>query len=201
MKSLYNFGYKYFRMPWDTGPREELVQIVESGRIKPCKAIDLGCGTGSNAVFLAQHGFEVTGVDFAPSALVKGRKKADAAGVKVSFVVDDLTNLREVNGTYDFLVDYGALDDLTPANRSRYVESVLLITHPGSQFLLWCFEWPLRWWERLGRSVSIGAISLEPGEADERFGGHFTIERIAGTEKPSYKNWPPGFAAYLMTRK
>ncbi len=188
-------------MPWDMGPREELVQLVEDGRIAPCKAIDLGCGTGSNAVFLAQHGFDVTGVDFASSAIEKAKKKANTAKVEVDFVVDDLTNLREINGTFDFLVDYGVLDDLIPNNRDRYVQNVLPLTHPGSRFLLWCFEWPLRWWERLLRSISIGAMSLEPGEADRRFGEHFFIERIAGNTEPDYKSWPPGFAAYLMTRK
>ncbi len=201
MKLFYQLGYKYFRMPWDMGPREELVQLVESERITPCRAIDLGCGTGSNAVFLAQHGFDVTGVDYASSAIEKAKRKATSAKVAVEFVVDDLTNLQNISGTFDFLVDYGALDDLTPNNRDRYVKNVLLLTHPGSRFLLWCFEWPLRWWERLVRSLSIGAMSLEPGEADKRFGEHFLIERIAGNTEPDYKSWPPGFAAYLMTRK
>ncbi len=201
MRFLYQLGYRYFRMPWDMGPREELVQLVESGCITPCGAIDLGCGTGSNAVFLAQHGFDVTGVDFAASAIDKAKQKANTAKIDVEFVVDDLTNLREIHGTFDFLVDYGAVDDLTPNNRDRYVQNVLPLTHLGSRFLLWCFEWPLRWWERLIRSISIGAMSLEPGEAQKRFGEYFVIERIAGNTKPDYKSWPPGFAAYLMTRK
>ncbi|NIN65924.1 MAG: methyltransferase domain-containing protein, partial [Anaerolineae bacterium] len=81
-KRFYEFGYRYFRMPWELGPREELVGLVESGRIAPCRAIDLGCGTGSNAIFLAQHGFEVTGVDFAASAIEKARRRADSCGVK-----------------------------------------------------------------------------------------------------------------------
>ncbi len=200
-KPLYELAYRYFRMPWETGPREELVELVESGGISPCRAIDLGCGTGSNAVFLAQHGFEVTGVDFVSSAIAKGRRKAEAAGVRVEFVVDDLTNLRKVKGTFDFLVDYGALDDLTPKDRDRYVQNVLPLTHPGSQFLLWCFEWPLRWWERLVRLTRLGAMSLQPGEAERRFGAYFVIERVAGSTEPDFRRWPPGYAAYLMTRK
>lgn len=111
-KPLYEFAYRYFRMPWETDPRVELVELVESGRIPPCRAIDLGCETGSNAIFLAQHGFEVTGVDFVSSAIVKARRKLEAAGVRVDFIVDDLTNLQKVNGTFDFLVDYGTLDDM-----------------------------------------------------------------------------------------
>ncbi len=55
------------------------MQLVESRRVAPCRALDLGCGTGSNAVFLAQHEFDVTGVDYATSAIEKARQKADAA--------------------------------------------------------------------------------------------------------------------------
>jgi SAM-dependent methyltransferase len=200
-KLLYELGYRYFRMPWDMGPREELVELVESGHIAPCRAIDLGCGTGSNAVFLVQHGFQVTGVDFASSAIAKARRKAEATGVRVNFVVDDLTNLQKVKSTFDFLVDYGTLDDLRPKDRDLYLSSVLSLTHPGSRFLLWCFEWSLRWWEQLLlRGLSFfGAVTLEPGEADRRFSEYFEIERIAGEANRS--GWPPGYAAYLMTRK
>jgi SAM-dependent methyltransferase len=198
MKLFYELGYRFFRMPWETGPREELVGLVESGRIAPCRAIDLGCGTGSNAIFLAEHRFDVTGVDFAASAIEKARHRADAAGVRVQFVVDDLTNLQKVKGPFDFLVDYGALDDLGPKDRDLYVRNVLPLTHPGSRYLLWCFEWPLRWWERL---IPFIELTFEPGEAERRFGEYFEIERIAGTTAPDFSQWPPGFAAYLMMRK
>jgi SAM-dependent methyltransferase len=187
-------------MPWEIGPREELVQLVENGRITPCRAIDLGCGTGSNAVFLAQNGFEVTGVDFAASAIEKAKQKADAAEVKVEFLVDDLTNLKKVNGTFDFLLDYGTLDDLSSQNRDLYVSNILPLSHNDSQFLLWCFKWRIRWWERaLTRILPFGALALEPGEAERRFGEYFEIERIAGETKS--RGWPRGFAAYLMMRK
>jgi SAM-dependent methyltransferase len=193
-KLFYELGYRYFRMPWEMGPREELVGLVESGRIAPCRAIDLGCGTGSNAIFLAQHGFEVTGVDFASSAIEKAEQRANGAGVRVQFVVDDLTNPRKVKGPFDFLVDYGTLDDLDAEDRDLYVRNVLPLTHPGSSFLLWCFEWPTRWWEGF-----LLTMALEPGEAERRFGEYFEIERIAG--KTNLSGWPRGFAAYLMTGK
>jgi len=200
MKYFYEITYRYFRAPWDVGPREELVTLVNNGRIKPGRAIDLGSGTASNCIFLAQNGFDVTGVDYAVAAIEKGRAMADAAGVKVNFLVDDLTNLRHVNGTFDLLVDYGTLDDLLPKDRDLYVENVLPLSHPGSQFLLFCFEWPLRWWERLLFRIAIfGAMALEPGEVENRFGEHFEIERIAG--KIDYSSWPPGYGVYLMTRK
>jgi len=195
VKYLYSFGYRHFRAPWDGGgPRTELVELVESGRLQPCKAINLGSGTGWNCVFLAQHGFEVTGVDFAAGAVELGRRAAEV-GVAVDFVEDDLTDLRRVNGTFDLLVDYGTLDDLSPKDRDLYIQNVLPLTCPGSRFLLYCFEWEPRWWER----PFFFKMACEPGEIRRRFGPHFEIERYAGETTGS--RLMPGWAVYLMTRK
>lgn len=194
---MYSVGYRYFRTPWDGGgPRDELVELVESGRIKPCRAIDLGCGTAWNVIFMAKHGFEVTGVDFAPGAIELGRNRALSASVTATFVEDDLTDLQHVTGPFDLLVDYGTLDDLHPKDRDLYVENVLPLTCPGSLFLLFCFEWSARWWEYL-LPFTWGALA--PGEAVRRFGEYFEIERIAGESYSS--GYFRGFAVYMMTRK
>jgi SAM-dependent methyltransferase len=181
MKWFYELLYGRFRAPWDIGPRKELVEAVTSQRVRPCRAIDLGSGTASNAVFLAQQRFDVTGVDFARAAVTLGNKRALAAEVKVNFIQDDLTHLSHDYGVFDFLIDYGVLDDLSPAGRAQYVCNVLPLTHPGSVFLLYCFEWPIRWWERLLKrwfSMTIGVV--EPGEIEGYFGQYFEIERSAG---------------------
>ncbi len=107
MKMFYEWTYRYFRAPWDLGPRKELVEAVESGRIQPCKAIDLGCGTASNAIFLAQHGFDVTGTDYSSAAIALCQQRGAAAGVTVNWIEDDLTQLRHVHGQFDFLVHLG----------------------------------------------------------------------------------------------
>jgi SAM-dependent methyltransferase len=202
-KLIMELGYRYARMPYESGPPEHLMELMESGRISPCRAIDLGCGTGGNAVFLAQHGFEMTGVDFDPSAIAKARRRAEAAGVRVAFIVDDLTNLEKVKGTFDFLTDFGALDTFGPKGRDLYVRTVLPLTHPGSRYLPACWEWSWSWWERLLQ------MPLEPGEVERRFGEYFEIEKILSETNP--RHWPPaylmgkhkapGFAVYLMTRK
>jgi len=196
VKRFYEITYRYFRAPWDVGEREELVSLVESGRIKPCRAIDLGCGSGANATYLAQKGFEVTGVDFAEAAIEKAQARAKDAGVQVNFIVDDLTELRHVSGTFDFLLDYGVLDDLRPHQREPYLRNMLPLTHSGSCYLLWGFEYPIRWWEKF---VPFYDIPFSPGEIEQRFGQYFEIEKIA--DKVDYSKWPPGYAAYLMTRK
>jgi SAM-dependent methyltransferase len=194
MKWFYEITYGRFRAPWDIGPRVELVELVESGRIQPCKTIDLGSGTASNCVFLAQNGFEVTGVDFAAAAVELGRKRAKEAGVQVDFIQDDLTDLKRVNSTFDLLVDYGTMDDLKPSDRDLYMQNVLTLTRPGTRFVFYCFEWEPRWWER----PIFFSMACEPGEVERRFGPYFEIEKIAG--EVTYKGFPAGYAVYLMER-
>ncbi len=196
MKLFYEIIYRYFRAPWDIGARDELVALVEHGRIRPCRAIDLGCGAGANAIYLAQKGFEVTGVDFAESAIEKARERAREAGVDVDFIVDDLTDLRHVSGTFDFLLDYGVFDDLRLHQRESYLQNMLALTHSHSRYLLWGFEYPMRWWERF---LPFYDIPFRAGEIEERFGLYFEIERVAGVL--DWSRFPPGYAAYLMTRK
>ena len=192
-----------FRPPWDEGPRKAIAKLVESGRLKPGRLIDLGCGAARNAIYLATHGFDVTGVDRDPALVALARKKAMAARVAAKFVVDDVTNLQNVSGPFDVLVDYSTLDDLTAEERNRYVQNVLPLTQPGTQFVIYCLEWALSWWEKLTlRALSpfgLGQLILEPGEVMRLFGEHFHIHKVAGeTQKHDY---PRGYAVYLMTRK
>lgn len=194
MKAFYEIMYSRFHAPWDIGPRRELVELVESGRIKPCRAIDLGSGTASNCIFLAQHGFQVTGVDFASAAVDLGRKRAAEAGVVVDFIQDDLTDLRSVSGSFDLLVDYGTLDDLRPSRRDLYMQSVLQLAHRGSLFVLYCFEWQPRGWEHL----VYDRLALRLNEANERFSRYFEMEKIAGEQ--NLPGFPRGWAVYLMKR-
>jgi SAM-dependent methyltransferase len=188
------YGNPSNSIPWEASTHEGLMSLVESGRINPCRAIDLGCGTARNVVYLAQHGFDVTGVDFIAAAIELGRIRAQEAGVEANLVVDDLTNLQHINGAFDLLVDYGTLDDLSPSHRDLYMKNVLPLTHPGSLFLLVCGEWSPRWWERL----FLNGAALAPGEVEHRFGEYFEIEVISKIETGSV--FMPMWATYLMTR-
>lgn len=197
MRAFYDAWYRWGTPPWVGGPREELVKLVSDGRLTPGRAIDLGCGEGDNAIFLARHGFSVTGLDFAPAAIAKARRKASSAGVEVDFRVADLTRLTGVGGPFDLLVDYGTLDDLTSLQRDAYIRHVLPLAGPASRFLLWCFEWDLRFGERLLTSIMpFGKLALAPGEVELRFGQDFEIESIAAEH--NLRGWPRGWAAYLM---
>ena len=82
---MYDWMYRVWA-PWDAvGVRDDLRELLDSGRVTPHshpRAVDLGCGTGANAVYLAEHGFEVVGVDFSPVALAKAEARAAEAGVE-----------------------------------------------------------------------------------------------------------------------
>ena len=202
MRLLYDLWYRYGSPPWEIGPREELVRLVEEGRIAPGRALDLGCGSGANVVWLSQQGFDATGVDFASSAIGKARRAASEAGVSPRLLVGDLRRLDEcdgIDGTYDLLVDYGTLDDLSDTAREDYLRGVLPLTRPGTRFLLYCFEWEPRWWERaLAWVLPFGEVCLLPGEVERRFGQWFSIEEVARTRER--RGWPRGEAVYLMER-
>jgi len=137
--NLWDLWY-LFRPPWDSGVTPpELTRLVESGALKPGKAIDLGCGTGTNVVYLAQHGFDVVGVDVARLAIVKARRKAKAAKVAARFFVHDVTDLSFLRETFDFALDMGCLHSLNEADRTRYAASLGAVTRPGSLYLLYAF--------------------------------------------------------------
>jgi hypothetical protein len=143
-KHLYNLGYRFFRMPWEIGPRGELVELVTSGGSSRDAPWDLGCGTGANAVFLARQGFDVT-ASTSPRPAWPRRSRRLRRRVSASRWCA-LISPRSIR-IWDRLTcwwDYGTFDDLSDVDRARYVESVSRLAHPGSEFLLWCFEWPLR---------------------------------------------------------
>jgi SAM-dependent methyltransferase len=196
-KWLYDFIYRHEINAWDIGPRKELVDFIESGRVQPCPTVYLGSGTAKNAIFMAQRGFDVTGVDYSAEAVELGRRRAQEAGVDVDFIQDDLTDLRHISGSFDFLVDFGTLDDLSEEDRALYVENVVPLAAPGSLFFLWAFEWPTRWQDRLNPFP----MKLDPGEVERRFGEWFEIESLSEDLKPDLSGFEPGTATYLMTRK
>jgi SAM-dependent methyltransferase len=82
------------KIPWNSEtPPEALVELVESGRVKPCKTIDLGCGAGNYAIYLAGKGFEVTGIDNSPTAIRIAQENANKKGVTGTFLVADVLGI------------------------------------------------------------------------------------------------------------
>jgi hypothetical protein len=199
-KSLYDWMYRHKRVPWDLGPRKELVEAVESGRLQPCP----GHRSGAAARPAMPSSWRSTastspGVDYSPAAIALCQERGAAAGVSVQWIEDDLTNLRRAAGPFDLLVDWGVYDDLSLEDRRAYLRTVLPLTHAGSQFIIYVHQWPLRWWERPLHRLLGGGGSMRPGEVAADFGPHFHIETLM--EHCCDSGFIAGEAAYLMVRR
>jgi len=130
-------AYRGGRRPgWDVGrPSTKLIAAVEEGTIKPGRAVVLGCGTGTNAIYLAKNGFDVTGIDIAPTALVRAKEKADKAGVKVRWLLADVTAPPKIR-PFDFIFDRGCYHGVRRSNAAGYVKSLIRLSKPGTQALI-----------------------------------------------------------------
>lgn len=129
--------YRAGDMPWDTGkPSAELVRVVAEERIAPGSALELGCGTGTNAVWLAQQGFTVTAVDISPLALDKARQRAAAAGVSVRFLEADLLSTPDLGGPFAFVFDRGCYHVVRRLDVRPYLVTLRQATLPGTAALV-----------------------------------------------------------------
>jgi SAM-dependent methyltransferase len=180
---VYELIYRFVPVDWifgSTSKIEKLAELGIEGSVASGRAITLGCGAGRETIYLAKKGFDVIGLDFSPAAIKQARRRAKAEGVEVSFIVDDLTNLRHVSGTFDLVTDFGALNDMSQKARDLYMLNVLPLTHPGTRYLMFCFE-----------------RVLPADEVKQRFSEDFMIETL--NEGPSNR-YPGALILYLMTR-
>jgi SAM-dependent methyltransferase len=126
---------------WDKNwrPALKLQEAVEQGVIQPGRVIELGCGSGNDAIYLARQGFEVTAVDLAPTALSLAARKAEQAGVQVNWVLADALALPEL-GSFDFIFDRGCYHWVRHVNAAAYVESLRRLSRPGARCLILSFN-------------------------------------------------------------
>jgi len=147
-ESLYTDMDKIYRdmsphaIPWNIEtPPGALVELLGKGKIKACKAIDMGCGTGNYAMYLAGQGFEVTGVDISVTAIQIARENAKKKGLCCDFqVADVIGDLDEIRGTFDFAYDWEVLHHIFPDDRRKYIENVHKRLNPGGKYLSVCFS-------------------------------------------------------------
>jgi cyclopropane fatty-acyl-phospholipid synthase-like methyltransferase len=175
MRKLF-FNIAYLQKPvWDTGiSPPELLEFIDSHR--PGRALDLGCGTGTNAITLAKSGWQVVGVDFVRRAINLARKNAEQYEVAVEFRVEDVTRLESVTGKFDLVLDMGCFHSLPPTTRQTYILKIDKLLSNGGTFLIYMF-------------LKTGPDSSGPGasEADLRFITEKLelVNRQDGTERGS----------------
>ncbi len=133
------FEWMYFGSPpWDSGvvPPEVTDFVLHH---PPGRAIDLGCGTGTNAIYLAKNGWQVVGVDFSWRALSIARRKSKEQGVKVTFIQDDVSKLSKIDDNFDLVLDIGCFHGLTSFQKRNYIRRLQELLAPEGFFLLYGF--------------------------------------------------------------
>ncbi len=138
-------AYLRGRAPWDTNVTPpELVHTIEGPDAPPPgRALDLGCGTGTNVIYLAQQGWDAVGVDFINKAIRRARAKAQTAGVTAHFFTADATRLDQIQGlagSFDFVLDIGCFHSLAAEPRLRYAAGLKSRLRPGAVYLLYAWE-------------------------------------------------------------
>ncbi len=159
----YRTRYLFQNTPWDTGiTPPEIVALIEEEKLPAGRALDLGCGTGTNAIYLAKHGWQAVGVDFVARPVKKAKRKAQRAGVadRTNFLVGDVAHLEKLNlnGPFDLIVDIGCGHTLDLTQRTNYVKAAADLMRSGGVMMVYWF---------------CGLPNCEPEQVIESFSPYF----------------------------
>jgi SAM-dependent methyltransferase len=180
----YAVMYRTGHTPWDTGVTPpEVVDLVEGVHaLRPGRALDLGCGTGTNVAYLARHGWTAVGVDASRQAIDRATR-ATAGVTGASVVRGDVTKLAAlpIDGTFDLVLDIGCFHSIERSRRADYAAGVAERTDTGATLFVFAFR-------------RRGMVGVTAREMRDRFAPAFEpVGRIAGTN-------PPGAAWYRLRR-
>lgn len=189
-----------------TEPTPELKELVETGKIKPCKAIDIGCGEGFYSIYLASEGFDVTGIDFSEKAIQYAKENAKKQGVNVRFIAMDLKNLDELKEKFNFVLELGVMHHVMLEQRQKHVENVNKLLSPGGNYLSVCFniESPDFGGKREKlRKSPLGTIVYYSSQEElkQLFEQHFKILETKIVEMRGGKNSIPHIGNYFFMKK
>lgn len=125
--------------PWDTGvPSNELVEVLKGA--KPCRALDVCCGTGTEAIYLANNGFAVSAIDVSREAIKIAKKKAQEANAKVHFLAASALKIPLRNETFGFINDRGCFHLFPPEDREAFAEEVRRVLEADGIYFMRCFS-------------------------------------------------------------
>jgi len=192
-----SFLWRYLRRntPWDSGlvPPEVIdwIEAAESETLSPGRALDLGCGTGTTAIYLAQHEWDVVGVDFALPAIWQARRRAQTHHLasRARFFRGDVSRLDFLpdDPPFDLAIDIGCLHGLSASEREGYAAHLARLLMPGASYLLYAL---------LPRGGD-GSFGVDASGLATLFGGRF---ELTGEQRGIEVTTPLPSAWYTLRR-
>jgi SAM-dependent methyltransferase len=181
--------------PWDSGlPSRELQRVLVERKLTPGRALELGCGTGTNAVFLARQGFHVTAVDCAPLALERARSRAAAAGVTIDWHEADVQDFGAGLAPFDFIFDRGCYHCCRRVDLAGYLATLQNVTRQGSVYLSLTGN--------ANEQTEQGPPRVTDVEIRTELGGLFEIEQLRAFRflDPGGVDGPLGWSCLMVRR-
>jgi cyclopropane fatty-acyl-phospholipid synthase-like methyltransferase len=142
---MYRLMYRFGFTPWDKVLPSELAEMITGPEaLAAGRALDMGSGNGTKAIFMATHGWRVTGVEAVPRAITESRRRAGKAGVKIDFREGDVTRLQQLGlePGYTLIFDFGCYHGLNGKQRDAYMRGVNSVAGEGSTLLMMGFTKP-----------------------------------------------------------
>lgn len=154
--------------PWDIGrPQKAFTDVAE--QIKG-SVLDAGCGTGENALYFAQRGQKITGIDFLAEPIARAKQKAAGRGLQAAFLIMDALTLKDWPERFDNVIDSGLFHVFNDPDRRRYVEGLASVLKPGGRLFLLCFS--------DDEPGTQGPRRVSRREIEDTFGEGWTVESI-----------------------
>ena len=188
-KRLYANAKKADDLPWNHEEPTKYLREIVAARPEGGRALDLGCGTGVDSVFLAENGWDVTSLDFMQEALTMTRRRAAGSGVRLNVYRTDIT-IWTGDGKFDLLVDAGCLHALRLAYRREYKQKLLEWMRPGAEYVLRHAERMRPWQWRPFGPKRIPRRSILKRFAPELIEHAYNRHVFTGVKLP----WGPSFA-------
>jgi SAM-dependent methyltransferase len=153
---------------WDIGrPQQAFLDVAD--RMEG-SLLDSGCGTGELALFFAERGLEVTGIDFLAEPIAIAKRKAVERNLRATFLQSDALTLIDWPNQFDNVIDSGLFHVFSDGDRRRYVAGIAKVLKPQGRFFLLCFS--------DAEPGTQGPRRITRGEIDATFADGWTIESV-----------------------
>ncbi len=173
---VYELAYRVTKPRWDDGQVPPQVAQLTAAAGRSARAIDVGCGTGTHSIYLAEQGLAVTGIDASQTAIRRAKEKALQAGVTPEFILHDVTRLEFLADPFDVALDMGCLHGLGDTEQQRYAAELGRLMRAGGTLLVWAMD----------------SRGLTPVRVKELFVPAFSLERVEEVQlhrRPSRWYW------------